>query len=134
MKTYLVILSLTALSLTGCHSYDTNSTKPVRYADGVQVISIDSTPRKFSPTLEVFQNADELKGRPYHKIALLSRNGWPDDEGRLINAVIWKAKSIGANGVIMQSPVKGNYEFNAFARSGKRTTYKAEAIVFDASK
>ena len=118
----------------GCHSYDANRPKPVRFADTVQVISLDSTERNFSSSLEVFQSPDELKGRPYHKIAMLSCNGWPDDEGPLINAFVWKAKSIGANGVIMLPSVKGNYEFNAFARSGSRFTYKADAIVFDAAK
>jgi hypothetical protein len=117
--------------LTGCHTYDVNGTTPVRYANTVQVISLDSTQRPFSKAIEIFQNPDELHGRAYRKIALLSHEGWPNDETLLVNALIWKAKSLGADGVILMPSTRNGYEFNAFAHSGVSYTFHAQAIVFD---
>ena len=131
MKTLLALLIITCV-LTGCHNYNINGTRPVRYADGVQVISLDITVRPFNKTLTVFENVEAVKGRKYHKIALLTRSGWPNDEEMLVNAIIWKAKSLGASGVILLPTVQGAYQFNLGGPSGKPCFYKAEAIVFDA--
>ena len=124
------IFGVTVMLLTGCHSYDINGTRPVRYASGVQVVSLDSTSRSFHQNIEVHQNVDELQGRAYHKIALLSHSGWPNDEALLNNALIWKAKSLGSEGVILLPPGRIGYQFNLFAHSGVSYNYRAEAIVF----
>ena len=128
------LIAVAVMLLTGCHSYDVNGTRPVRYANSVLVTVLDSTPRPFSQTIEVFQNTEELKTRPYRKIALLSHSGWPNDETLLNNALIWKAKSLGATGVILMPPGRIGYQFNLFAHSGVSYNYLAQAIVLTADK
>ena len=128
------LIAVAVMLLIGCHSYDVNGTRPVRYANSVQVTALDSTLRPFSKTIEVFQNADELKTQPYRKIALLSHSGWPNDEALLNNALIWKAKSLGATGVILLPPSRIGYQFNLFAHTGVSYNYLAQAIVFTTGK
>ena len=119
MKNICPIL-LAALLLTACHSYDVNGDKPVRYAKDVQVALFDSTPRAVSKTVQVFDDANDIK-RPYHKIALLSRSGHREDEALIDNAFAWRARQIGADGVLLLPASRGWPDFQ----------FRANAIVFD---
>jgi hypothetical protein len=67
--------------------------EPVRYAKSVNVAVYDTTQRATVATLAVFQGGQE-PARPYHVIALLSRDGWPNDEGLVMNAIAWRAPGI----------------------------------------
>jgi hypothetical protein len=133
MKKNIIICFALLFLLTACNSYDVNGTSPVRYASSVQIITLDSTKRPFSKSIEVIQTKDDLHGRAYHKIALLSHEAWPNDENMVINALIWKAKSLGADGVILLPRSSNGYEFNPFAHSGVKFNYEAQAIVFEQS-
>src|SRR5690242_1574586 len=78
--------------------------EPVRYANSVSAAMYDTTRRAPVPTLEVFQSDQELAGRPHHVIALLSREGYPRDEGLVMNAIAWRARHLGAGAMIVLPP------------------------------
>jgi hypothetical protein len=104
LKNLLSILAL--LILTGCYSYDINGEQPVRYASGVRVVSYDSTVRQPANSIQVFDSPGEVK-RPYHKIALLSRPGNREDQALVMAAIIWRARHLGADGIIFLPVIGG---------------------------
>jgi hypothetical protein len=116
---YTVIFGLSFL-LVGCRTYDVNGEKPVRYAKDVQVVLLDSTPRTATKSIRIFETPDDIK-RPYHKIALLSRSGHREDEGLIDNAFAWRARQIGADGIIILTASHGWPDFQ----------FRADAIIFD---
>ena len=139
MKGIHAVLAATLIVLTGCHSYDVNGTAPVRYASGVQVIMLDRTKRDPSPTIETFESAADVK-RPYHAIAILSREGYLRDGQMIVNAILWRARMAGANGVILLGVGSGNTDpgfiignGNGLIGRGSNTEslFSARAIVFD---
>jgi hypothetical protein len=139
MKPTLTIIALTSLIITGCYSTDPNGDKPIRYASSVQVAPYDSIQRAPSATIEVFQDASAIGNRPYHVIALLTREGYPNDEGLITSALIWRAKHIGANGIILLNTSGGGQQSFAFGNangiigssSPGQIVFRADAIVFD---
>ena len=100
MKTKLLLLLVT-LAVAGCHSYNVNSNWPVRYASGVQVTPYTSSPHSRLTTIEVFDNSSQVT-RPYHRLARLSRGGHRSDKGRITNALIWRARQMGADAIILE--------------------------------
>ena len=104
----LFALLVSSLILTGCHSYDVNSSRPVRYANGVKVLEYDHTQRAPSPTIQIF---DRFNPAPAHYVALasLSRMGYLQDESLIDNALTWRARQLGANGIILLPPEQSDY-------------------------
>jgi hypothetical protein len=82
----------------------------------------------------VFENRSQLAGRLYHPIAQLVRNGWSNDEALIDNALIWRAKSLGADGVILLPPSGGEYQFVPFGPSGHQYNFRAEAFIWTGNK
>ena len=70
----------------------------VRYGRYVQVATYDSTPRP--PTIKV-NIIKELPNRAHHIIASLTIDGEAENEGKLINALAWKARQIGADSILI---------------------------------
>jgi len=124
---------------TGCYSTDPNGDQPIRYASGVQIAPYDSILRKPSQNIEIFQDASEVKRR-YHIIALLTREAYPRDEALITSALIWRAKHIGANGIIFlyanfntgqKSSLVGNRNVVIGGSEHEQAVFRANAIVFD---
>ena len=132
MKPTIHLSVLALLILTSCSSVPP-AERPPRYGKGVQAVMLDSTPRVFNPTVEVFQRREDLGDRPRRTIAIVSHDGWPNDQAALVTALIWKAKALGADAIILHPPEKMGYEFNAFAHSGVRYMYKGDAILWSPS-
>ena len=132
-----IIFSIFCLALlTGCSSTNPSGDKPVRYASSVQVTPFGPLPSQPSPTIEVFQTERAIGNRPYHIIALLTREAFPRDEGLITSALIWRAQHIGANGIILLGSAGYTGQdivvFRNFASStGGQTVFRANAIVFD---
>ncbi len=126
------VICLAGLLAAGCAT-TTDPYAPVRYGDSVLVVSYDSTPRPFNPNIQVFSNPAMLQGRPYHVIAELSREGWPNDQPLLMNALIWRAKSLGADGVILLPPLLGDFVDIPFGRIGRQFNFRAEAFTWPSS-
>jgi hypothetical protein len=128
MKT--VAILLTALTLCACRTEYVSSTgEPTpRYANEVQVARYDATDRQPTAQLEVFSNPQALGNRPYRVIALLTREGYRRDEGLIMNAIAWRARQIGAEGLIPEGPVYGGSPW-AHGR-WEQPVFRALAIVF----
>jgi hypothetical protein len=120
MKIAPTIVFALSFLVAGCHTYDVNGDKPVRYANDVQIVLLDSTSRTITKSIQIFETPDDVK-RSYHKIALLSRSGHREDEALILNAFAWRARQIGADGIIMLAPSRGWPDFQ----------FRANAIVFD---
>lgn len=123
------VLCLAGLLAAGCTT-TVDPYAPVRYGDSVQVVSYDSTPRPFNPSVQVFSSPAALQGRPYHLIAELYRGGWPNDQPLIMNALIWRAKSLGADGVILLPPVLGDFVDIPFGRIGRQFNFRADAFTW----
>jgi hypothetical protein len=132
-------LFICASVVAGCHSYDVNGESPVRYANSVQVIAYDRETRSPAKSIQVFDSPTEIK-QPYHVIALLLRNGKPNDEGLILKALIWRARHEGADGVILlgaqggggqEGFLFGNRNGLIGTSSPSEPVYHAQAIVFD---
>jgi hypothetical protein len=120
---------LGALLLAGCASTPDPNEAP-RYGTSVDVVSYDSTPRPFNPDIQVYYNPNSVQGHPRHPIAQLVRVGWPNDQALIQNALIWRAKSLGADGVILFPPQNGGFVAIPFGPSGRQFSFQAEAFVW----
>ena len=121
MRPFLKLLvCVSGLFACGCRTYDVNGEAPVRYSKEVQIVQLDSAPRAITKTIQIFETATDVQ-RPYHKIALLTRSGHREDEGLIFNAFAWRARQLGADGIIILPAAHGwpDYQFHA------------QAIIFD---
>ena len=121
--------------LTGCATppaqVANSNDPPVRYARYVQVATFDATPRPATTKLNVLQDAPTQK---FHPIAQLTIDGESENEGKLINALAWKARQLGADALLMLPPV-GQRKYSGFGvPEGTHWAYRAQAIVFDSQK
>jgi hypothetical protein len=129
MKLMFSSICAAAVFAAGCASTpDPNA--PPRYGTSVQVVSYDSTPRPFNPDIQVFSNPNDVQGRPRHPIAQLVRVGWPNDQALIQNALIWRAKSLGADAIILLPPQYGGFEAIPFGPAGRQFSFQAEAFVW----
>ncbi|MCG3150280.1 MAG: hypothetical protein PCFJNLEI_03761 [Verrucomicrobiae bacterium] len=85
---------------------------PLRYADSVQIARFDSENRPPSDNLELFQTAEQIGNRPYKTIALVSRTGLSSNEGLILNAIIYRAKLLGATGLIPAAEIEKEHDKN----------------------
>ena len=108
----LICLAGLSFLLNGCHTYDVASAKPVRYAKEVQVIPLDTAKRAITPSVQIFESAADVQ-RPCHKIALLSRPGHRGDEGLIVNALAWRARQLGADGLVLLPAGRGWPDFHS---------------------
>jgi len=129
MRLIIPTVCLAAIFIAGCASTP-DPNEPPRYGTSVQVVSYDSTPRPFNPDVQVFSNPNDVQGRPRHPIAQLVRVGWPNDQALIQNALIWRAKSLGADGVILFPPQYGGFVAIPFGPSGRQYSFQAEAFVW----
>lgn len=91
--------------IVGCSTENNsvNGENPPHLSNGVQVALYDSEKRIPTTQLEVFLTQEAVKDRPYRIIALLTRKGKREDEGLVMNAIAWRARQIGAEGLIPAS-------------------------------
>ena len=133
-------ISISAFLITACSTTpaDPNAPKPVRYGNSVKVAAYDSIQRAPSDNIQVFNHPSEIK-RPYHNIALLTRQANVADEALIIKALVWKAQQIGATGLILGSASETGVNFSAWGNdrftfggvSRAQPIFRATAIAFD---
>lgn len=107
---------------TGCSSppESRNGEAPVRYAQYVKVATFDTTVRPATDKLTVYREKPAFK---YHTIATLTIDGELEKEGALINAIAWRARQLGADGIIILPPLHPHRD---------QWIISADAIVTDA--
>ena len=114
MKTKVFLLALAAItSFAGCVTSYFDPPK----ADRVQIMRYDSTFRPSTTDLDVFGQIPPT--RPYKVIALLTCEGRLDQEVVMTTAIYYKARQVGADGVI--NP-------NAVATHGDPTLHVADTV------
>ena len=118
--------------LTGCETTSTNAADSApRYGNSVQVAQYDKTPRKINPDFEVFGREADVQ-RPFKIIALVSRNAQPQDEGRMMTAIAWRAKQLSADAMIVLQPNGGGWKYDNFGGRSGEPIFRAHAIVYTA--
>ena len=120
-----VIIMLPALLvLVGCSStpVSNSSDPPVRFSRYVQVAIYDPVDRPPTDKLTVLKEAPSGK---YHTIATSTVDGEAQLEGRLINALAWKARQLGADAIFLQTPLHPHRN---------QWVFRADAIVTDREK
>ena len=137
-------LFVVALLIVGCSTeyVSVNGEKPPRYATDVQVARYETENRAPSARLEVFNSVDALRQRHYRIIALLTREGNREDEGLIMNAIAWRARQLGAEGIIPPGFIPSTGSTNGpqisvntsvnigFWNEGNKNIFRACAIVF----
>jgi hypothetical protein len=81
-----------------------------------------STSRPATDKLTVIR---ETPTRKYHTIAMLTIDGTAEKEGELVNALAWKARQMGADSILMLTPLHPHRD---------EWIFQADAIVMDADK
>ncbi len=140
-------LSFILVVAAGCSTtpIPTGAEKPVRYASSVQVASYDSDTRTSTTRLEVFPSVEAVGQRSYRIIALLARGGNREDEGLIMNANAWRARQLGAEGmIIIDKDASPLVNMNTSVRIGgwpgsdksskEKPVFRAYAIVFTSLK
>lgn len=95
---HLSALLILILLLSACSS-NKDPNAPPRYASSVIVTSYTTTNYPPTPDLTVYNQGDTI---PPHKIiAMLSRHGHERDQGKILNAIAWKARQLGAQAIII---------------------------------
>jgi hypothetical protein len=120
----IIFMLATLLLLVSCSStpVSTSGEPPVRYARYVKVAIYDSTSRPATDKLTVIR---ETPTRKYHTIATLTIDGTAEKEGELVNALAWKARQMGADSILILTPLHPHRD---------EWIFQADAIVMDADK
>jgi hypothetical protein len=114
MNTKLTAVIISGLVLAGCA---TGPDDPPPHMGRVKFMMYDHTKRAMTQTVEFF---DAPPARPFKLIALITAEGTYHEETVLTEAIRYKARQLGADGVIRKEP----WPYN-------RHLYRADAIVFD---
>ena len=131
------MLIAVALVVAGCSTTPAESgaeKKPPK-ADRVQVLMYDTTPRPKTTHLDVYDLKPPEKA--YTVIALLTCEGRVDQEVVMSTAIFYRARQIGADGVMRAENVtrqKGSFSFNRYGGGGRseaRCVFHYRAIVYD---
>jgi hypothetical protein len=127
MRANLIFL-VSVLFFAGCASAPVNSADPApRYASRIKVAIYDLTPRTPTTSLDVF---DAPPSRPHKVIALLSHKAEPNDSAAMMNAIAWRARQLGAQGMIVLPPQDTGVRWNNWGMEKGEPIYSANAIVF----
>ncbi|HBZ70135.1 MAG TPA: hypothetical protein DEP35_10540 [Deltaproteobacteria bacterium] len=115
--------------------------EPVRHYNRLQVASFEQgLPRRPYGSVKVFRDASDI-GRPYEAIGMMSCEGSAGDEAGILNAMLYRAADMGADGVLLndvpripREQVGGSVDFRygwaALIGNGDQRAYRAEAIRF----
>src|SRR3954447_2721451 len=124
----IVVLLAGLLLIVSCASPPSESgEQPVRYAKDVNVAIYDETTRPPTSKLEVFNSEQDLKGRPFRIIAKLSRHGRIKDQALIENAIAWRARKLGGEGLIW-IPM---FEPRGWKNRNEEPMFSANVIVFE---
>ena len=130
MKPFCLVFILLACC-AGCATTTPVATadKPPRYASRVQVARYDATERSVRPEFAVYADAASVP-RPYRIIALVSHNANPEDQALMMQAIAWRARQLGADGMIVLPPISGGWHADGFGTKSKEPVFSAHAIIF----
>ena len=100
--------------------------KPPTRAGRVKIASYDSVSRQPTHSLEVYDTPQQIP-RLYKVIALLACEGAAHEEGMMVNAINYRARQLGANGVIVLPTDRSGA---VFSPQSDRRVFRRKAIVY----
>lgn len=135
MKTLLLLLA-SILITCGCASNPSNAPqakekKPKHYSR-VKVAIYDTTPRTATTQLDYFAEGTTIP-KQHKVIALLTCEGAAHEEGEMVNAINFRARELGASGVIQLRADQPNASVaiaHPMWQAPDRRVFRANAIIY----
>jgi hypothetical protein len=122
----LLIILVVVLSVAGCATRPSEqNAKPPKHANRVKLLMYDSSPRNVLEHIDVFDGTHPIQ-RPCRDIALLTCEGRPNEELVATEALIYRARMMGADAVLILPWYK--YQKNL---SAVGTMFRAKAMVYE---
>lgn len=81
--------------LIGC------SSEPTEHYGRVSVAAFMPKDKRPYGTVKVFEKPEDLGGRDYEKIGMLTCNGSPEQEAGILNAMLYRAADMGGDGLLL---------------------------------
>jgi hypothetical protein len=95
---------------------------PPKHAKRVQIGIYDSSPRAKSDHIDIYDETHPIL-KPHKEIALVTCEGTPSEESPMIEAIIYRARMVGANAVIILPPSRSGW--------GDRRVFRAKAVIYE---
>ncbi|MGD1086272.1 MAG: hypothetical protein ABSA47_16170 [Verrucomicrobiota bacterium] len=130
MKITILSILLVMIAASCSTTPKDESGKPVVHANRVKIVMYDSKERTRSTSTEVFDLSRGGKApiRPYKVIALLTCEGTVNEETDMLNAIIYRARQLGADGLVIRPPAR---TFGLlWTDLGERRLFSGQAIVW----
>ena len=126
MKKFFAAFLITLL-VAGCATTPSQqrADQPPKHAKRVQIGMYDASPRGKSDHVDVYDETHPLL-KPHNDIALVTCEGTPSEESPMIEAIIYRARMLGANAVIILPPSRSGW--------GDRRVFRAKAVVYRTSE
>jgi hypothetical protein len=124
----LIMILIGALIISGCGTTGPDGQKPPQHAKRVKVVTYDARPRPLTQNLDVYDA--KLPSKAFKEIASLTCEGAPNEEAAMTQALLYRARLLGADGAIIVPPDR-TMEWNGFGGSSRRV-FRCKAIVYDA--
>lgn len=115
--------------------------EPVPHYNRLQVAAYGGrVPRHAYGTVQVFQTPADIK-RPFDIVGLMSCEGSAADEAGIVNAMLYRAADLGADGILLNPASNASEEvagnrievrigWAAIVGNGNQRAYRAQAIRF----
>jgi uncharacterized protein YceK len=132
MKSKILLMSLAvALIVAGCSTTSEQSRPETKQpkADRVQILMYDTTTRTKTTHLDIYDT--KPPERPYKVIALLTCEGAVDQEVVMTTAILYRARQIGADGVISAGTTTIMKEGALVGGTSARSVFRYRAIVYE---
>jgi hypothetical protein len=94
-----------------------------------QAVQFDNVKRAPTTELDIYREGQKPT-KEYKEIGEVSYEDFGGEDSNAMKHLIEKAKSIGANGIVLIPSRGTGLEFNPFGRSGDKVLWKAIAIVY----
>ena len=123
----LLTLLLALLLIAGCATKQAREEKAKQnYTDKlrqrVQIATYDSSPRGQVERIDIYDETHTIS-KPHKDIALVTCEGTPSEESPMTEAIIYRAKMIGADAIIILPPSRSGW--------GDRRVFRAKAVVYE---
>lgn len=127
---------LITLLVAGCATTP-GADQPPKHAKRVKLVVYDSSPRSKLDHIDVFDQTQPIT-KPHKNIALLTCEGAAHEEPEMTEAIIYRARMLGADGVIIL-PINSYQQGDLFIRGsggggGGRCVFRGEAVVYRTSE
>jgi hypothetical protein len=130
---------LVTLLVAGCATTRSpqRAERPPEHAARVKMVIYDSSPRSKLDHIGVFDQTQPIT-KPHKNIALLTCEGAPHEEPEMTEAIIYRARMLGADAVIIlpiNSYQQGGAFFGGSGGGGDgRCVFRGEAVVYKTSE